>query len=180
MIRLSRPFENGRVWKSAASMPRHAIGHNVLALCSSLVGLASGQTCPGFTVVRDTGVRGQAFAAEREISSAADCCAACTQTKGCEAWELQAASIATPPTCRLKGAVGATYNCSLCPFSGFVPPPPPAPAPTCPPARPRPPPPASGGVGKPAGIQGTRPHLIFFLQDDLGHDDGASSNPSSC
>jgi hypothetical protein len=122
-----------------------------------------------------TGVRGDAYRTDREIRSPDACCAACVaDAPQCVAWVLQSNSNAEPPSCRLKpgtnGSAGATYPCPLCPFSGMAPPPP---RPKCPAgpdtSHPTTPPTLSAGKGP----NGARPHVLMFLQDDLGHDDVA-------
>ena len=137
---------------------------------------AANHTCPGFTILNQTGIRGQAFETDREISSVAGCCAACAMSNKCAAWVLQSTSLGSPPVCHLKPAATnpsgelKRYSCPLCPFAGVAPSPPAPPPPQCPPQQPKPHPPGPPPTLQPAGPMG-RPHLFFFLQDDLGSDD---------
>jgi arylsulfatase A-like enzyme len=136
-----------------------------------LTACALAQECPTDTVAN----RCIETAAYKYVnaSTAAACCAVCAaEAPTCLVWVLAKPTEARPLPCRLKNSTKPpTHGSDKCLFSGQYPPAAPTPAPPTPAPAPTPPP--SPAAPTPPPSPAPRPHIVFILQDDLGHDDVA-------
>jgi hypothetical protein len=146
-------------------MPRVFIALVLLGLVAAVPDFVPPLAQCSLFVSSGTGVRGNAYSRLRTITTVDACCAACESDASCGAFELtpQAGTL----SCNLKNVseIGANYNDPNT-TSGRRPPPP---APKCPGQRP---PPKTSTATKATKL----PHILMFLQDDLGHDDVSFTN----
>jgi hypothetical protein len=139
----------------------------LLAFALLLGGAAAADTCAAdFTLHHDVSCTAKAFKWTNESSFAA-CCADCSATHGCFAWEWAAPDPEDPGghagNCHLKATpgkgerrAGTTCGISKSIPSPPMPPPPPAPLPPAPPAK-----------------KGS-PNIVWFLTDDQDQKLGGS------